>query len=75
MDEQIIAIIARILEVPIEEINMDTAVGDLPEWDSLHHVMIVTELEKIYNIKFSQEDLMELEDVSDLISLVKELSK
>lgn len=75
MDEQIIAIIARILEVPTEEIEMDTAVGDLPEWDSLHHVMIVTELEKIYNIKFSQEDLMELEDVSDLISLVKELSK
>ena len=60
MEKEIIAIIARILEVDVEEVELDTAVGDLPEWDSLHHLQIIAELEKTYSIKFSQDDLAEL---------------
>lgn len=74
MDEKVITIIAKILEVSVDEVEMDTAIGDLPEWDSLHHVQIIAELENAFDIKMSQSDLMELEDVSDLIALVKELA-
>ncbi len=73
MDERIISIIAKVLNISVDEVEMDTAIGDLPEWDSLHHMLIIAELEKIFDIKFSQDDLKELEDVSDLVSLVKEL--
>lgn len=72
MEEKIIIIIARILNVNTCEVEPDTAIGDLPEWDSLHHLQIITELEKEFNIKYSAADLAELEDVSDLISLTKE---
>ena len=68
MEQKIIGIIAKILEV-----ELDTAIGDLPEWDSLHHLQIIAELEKEYGIKYVAEDLAELEDVSDLISLTKEM--
>ena len=70
---RIISVIAKVLNISINEVEMDTAIGDLPEWDSLHHMLIIAELEKIFDIKFSQDDLKELEDVSDLVSLVKEL--
>ena len=73
MEEKVIKIIARILEVDIEDIEMDTAIGDLPEWDSLHHLQIIVELQEEFNIKYPQEDLAELEDVSDLVALTKEL--
>lgn len=73
MEKEIIALIARILEVEIDEVETDTTIGDLPEWDSLHHLQIIAELQTAYNIKFSQEDLAELEDVSDLIALVEEM--
>ena len=73
MDERIISIIAKVLNISVDEVEMDTAIGDLPEWDSLHHMLIIAELEKIFDINFSQDDLKELEDVSDLVSLVKEL--
>ena len=64
MKEEIVKIIADILEV-----------DDLPEWDSMHHLQIIAELEKVYNIKFNASDLAELEDVSDLISLVEEMKE
>ena len=73
MENKIIGIIAKILEVDVEEVELDTAIGDLPEWDSLHHLQIIAELEKEYGIKYVAEDLAELEDVSDLISLTKEM--
>ena len=73
MEQKIIGIIAKILEVELEEVELDTAIGDLPEWDSLHHLQIIAELENEYGIKYIAEDLAELEDVSDLISLTKEM--
>ena len=75
MKEEIVKIKADILEVDVCDIEMDTAVGDLPEWDSMHHLQIIAELEKVYNIKFNASDLAELEDVSDLISLVEEMKE
>lgn len=75
MKEEIVKIIADILEVDVCDIEMDTAVGDIPEWDSMHHLQIIAELEKVYNIKFNASDLAELEDVSDLISLVEEMKE
>lgn len=75
MKEEIIKIIADVLEVDVCDIEMDTAIGDLPEWDSMHHLQIIAELEKVYNIKFNAADLSELEDVSDLLSLVEEMQK
>jgi acyl carrier protein len=71
MNEEIIKLIARILEVDVDDIELDTAIGDMPEWDSLHHLQIIAELESIYEIKFDKKDLAELEDVSDLISLTE----
>ena len=73
MEQKIIGIIAKILEVELEEVELDIVIGDLPEWDSLHHLQIIAELEKEYGIKYAAEDLAELEDVSDLIALTKEM--
>lgn len=75
MKEEIVKIIASVLEVDVCDIEMDTAIGDLPEWDSIHHLQIIAELEKVYNIKFNVSDLAELEDVSDLTSLVEEMKE
>jgi acyl carrier protein len=75
MEEKVIEIIARILGVDVEDVEMDTAIGDLPGWDSLHHLQIIVELQNEFKIKYSQEDLVELEDVSDLIILTKEIAE
>lgn len=73
MERKVIEIIAKVLEIDVEEVDMDTVIGDLPEWDSLHHLQIIAELQKEFDIKYLQEELAELEDVADLIALTKEL--
>lgn len=74
MEEKVIALIARVLNVPTSEIEMDTEIGELDEWDSLHNVEIIAQLEKEFGVKITSDMIMDLEDVSDIVALMEELS-
>jgi acyl carrier protein len=75
MEEKVISIIAKVLNVPTSDITPDTEIGEPDEWDSLHNLTIFTELEKTFNVKITQEMMMDLEDVSDIINLLEEIAK
>jgi acyl carrier protein len=70
--EKIIKIIADSIEVEVNKIDEDTAIGDFPNWDSMGQLIIITSLEKEFDIKFDPEDIMELEDVGDMIAAIEE---
>ena len=74
MKEQIINVIAKVLEVEPSSIELDCGIGDMPEWTSMNHLNIIANLEKEFSIKFSQSDIMDLEDISDLITLTQKLA-
>ena len=73
--EKVKQIIAESIEVDIIKINDDTAIGDFPKWDSMNQLIIITSLEKEFDIKFDPEDIMELEDVGDMIEAIEEYKK
>ncbi len=64
-------IIASVLKVPAEKIQNDTAIGDLPEWDSLHHIQIISGVEREFNFRFTPDVIMDIEDVEDIINAVE----
>ena len=72
VEEKVKEIIAIVLKVDVEQINDDTAIGDIPEWDSLSHIQIVSAIEKEFGFSFTPDVMMDLEDVSDIIAAVKE---
>lgn len=75
MEEKVKALIASVLKVSVEEVTLDTEIGELDEWDSLHNMEIITELEETFNVKITSDMLVDLEDVSDIVSLMEELTK
>ena len=75
MDEKILEVIAKVLEVEPDSIELDSGIGDMPEWTSMNHLNIIANLESTFSIKFSQSDIMDLEDISDLIALTKRLAE
>ena len=72
MEEKVKQIIADVLKVEVAAVEDDLAVGDIPEWDSLRHLTLITTLAKEFAISFEAEELAEIEDVSDIVALVKE---
>lgn len=53
------------------ELEDDTTAKDVDGWDSVTHMMLINEIEKKYNIKFSLMDLMNLENIGSLIKAIK----
>lgn len=75
MENKVTALIASVLKVPVDRITLNTEIGEPDEWDSLHNMEIFTELEKTFNVKITSDMLVDLEDVSDIVNLMKELTK
>lgn len=72
--EKVKEIIADVLKVDVSVIEDDTAIGDLPEWDSLHHIRIISEIEKAFGFRFTPDVMMDLEDVEDIVAATTERS-
>lgn len=73
MEDKIIELIARVLNVPKSEVTLETEIGELDEWDSLRNVQIIAQLEKEFEVKITPDMIMDLEDVSDIVGLIREL--
>lgn len=70
-EQDIISLVAGILEIPANKLTLQTGVGDIPEWDSLAQVAIMTTLEEEYDLNLDPDLLMEAATIKDLVALVE----
>lgn len=76
MDEQ--QVYARLAEVFQEvfdedsiEVTPELSAKDVDGWDSLTHIRLILTVEKAFKIKFSTSEIGKLENVGDLVTLIK----
>ena len=74
MESQVKEIIARVLNVDIAVVTDDLSSGDIPEWDSVGNLAIISTLEQELDLEFPIEDLFDLTSVRSLIDEVNKLS-
>jgi len=48
----------------------EMSAADVDGWDSLTHMIIITEIEKIFQIKFKLKELNKLNNLGNLIELI-----
>ncbi|MFL1895409.1 acyl carrier protein [Aquimarina sp. 2-A2] len=64
----------KVLEHENFNLKDTTSADDVEGWESITHMMIITEIENQLNIKFKLMDLMNMHNVGDLVkSIDKEL--
>lgn len=76
MDEQ--AIYDRLTKIFEDVFDEDSIVitpnltaKDVDGWDSLTHIRLMLTVEKAFNVKFSASEIGKLENVGDLVKLIK----
>ena len=52
------------------EFTDETIAPQVPGWDSLNHINVILEVEKHYNIRFKNMEVLRLKNVGDLQKLV-----
>ncbi len=73
--EEIKQIISEGLEVDVAILVDDCNIADVPEWDSMGYLAVLMALGKKYGIKYTREELVDVETVGDLIGLTEEKAR
>lgn len=72
ISERFKKIVCDELELNAEDVEMkdDTIASEVPGWDSLSHVNVITALEKDYNVRFKGIEILKCKNIGDLQKLV-----
>lgn len=70
ISDELKKIILNALKLEDFELNDDTIAPQVPGWDSLSHVNVILAVEKHYNIRFKNIEILRLKKVGDLQALV-----
>lgn len=73
MENQIKEIIARVLNVEIGDITDSLSSGDIPQWDSVGNLAIISTIEQELDIEFPLEVLFDLTSVQSIVDEVNQL--
>lgn len=73
VESKIKKIISEVLSISENDIQEDSIIADFPNCDSLKHLKIISMVEKEFSIQFTIDALMDIEDVSDLISVTNKM--
>ncbi|MGA3399260.1 MAG: acyl carrier protein [Acetobacteraceae bacterium] len=68
----LLELIAGTLGVPPAQITDASDMSNTRKWDSLRHVMLMTELETNYGIELSDKEMMETVSVSKIRALLQQ---
>ena len=69
MNQKLCEILKRYLKFSCEE--KEALFSDLDGYDSLNHILIVSDIENEYSIDFTFEEIDNLKSVKDLIELIE----
>ena len=70
--EDLIALLAKALQVPVEQITQDHQFGDLPQWDSMGHMEVMLSLEQEYGIEINPDTIADLTSVQIIRTHIKD---
>ena len=73
MEHKVKEVIARVLNVDPGVITDTLSSGDIPEWDSVGNLAIISTIEQELEVEFPLEDLFDLTSVKSLVDEVNML--
>jgi acyl carrier protein len=65
MEERLKLIFLAVFNVDESQVIDSLSIGDIPNWDSLGHLNIITAVEEEFDIYLSNEEILELKSFKD----------
>jgi acyl carrier protein len=64
-------IFSSVLGVPETSITSELSPTNTPSWDSLNAIVLITEIEKAFGVRFAYDEAMGVKNFGDVVALVK----
>ena len=63
---------ARVLDINEQDVTEETSRENTEKWDSFNHLLLINELEKEFNIRFTMEEVEKIKTFKDIKKIVTE---
>ena len=73
LDEKLKDILSKVLLIDKQQISDELSRKTVKEWDSMAHLMIVSEIESVFDVTMEDEDIMEIQTVADIKKTLEKL--
>jgi len=67
-NNELMALLSKILNIDVESITDETSPDNTPSWDSFNGLVMVSELEEVFSVHFSIEEVYAVTCVKDIKS-------
>ena len=65
MTKTLFQIISEVMDVSLEKISDRSGPDSIPTWDSFNMFVLLSEIEKEFNVNFSLEETLQIKTVGD----------
>ena len=72
-DKKLKTILAKVLLIDESQINDDMSRKTVKDWDSMAHLMLVSEIESAFEVTMDDDDIMEIQTVADIKKTLQKL--
>jgi acyl carrier protein len=72
-DKKLKDILAKVLLIDESKISDGMSRKNVEEWDSMAHLMLVSEIESAFEVTMDDDDIMEIQTVGDIKKTLKKL--
>lgn len=61
---------AAALNIPVESINEELAYQGIPEWDSISHMVLISQLEEDFGVSIATDDVIDMSSVAKAMEIL-----
>jgi len=70
--EKLEASFRKVFNMNTLEIKREMTANDIDKWDSLTHMLLISEIEDTFEIRFKLKELNRMKNIGDMIDLISE---
>ncbi|MCM5528439.1 acyl carrier protein [Parasegetibacter sp. NRK P23] len=70
--DKVSEVLKKLLDQPGLSVTTETTADQVEGWDSLTHMSIISEVERVFNIEFRFNEIMKMEKVGDMVDIIAE---
>lgn len=70
VQNKLTSIFRKVFKNDVMELTDELTANDVEQWDSLSHMLLISEIENIFSIKFKLKDLNKMNNVGDITNII-----
>jgi acyl carrier protein len=69
--ERIKDVVGQVLDIDFKEYGDNVDIFNCEEWDSMNHIRLIVELERVFSVSFSDDEVLDMTSFEGICRIIK----